>query len=112
VALPEGEPAGVGDDGAPPDDDGPSDSFGDGLATWLGARDALGEGLATWLGATEALGDGRRPTGSGPTNTRAARTPAATRTPARSPARIDTADLIAREGTSPVEAEAASRGRC
>ena len=45
-------------------------------------------------------GVGRRPTGSGPTKTNAARMPAATSTPTSRPAMIARADFMRREGTS------------
>src|SRR3954462_12521611 len=96
-------------DGATPD--GPADAGG--LAAL--EADALGALEADALGAVEAepdgptdslaidgdavdrgvgVGVGRSPTGSGPTNTNAARIPIATMTPVASPARIVTPDLM------------------
>ena len=76
-----------------------------GTAELPGAVDAQAAiGLAD--GATEAdgviVGDGfgRSPTGSGPTKTRAARMPPATRTPTRRPAMMVIPVFIAAEGTS------------
>ena len=76
-----------------------------GTAELPGAVDAQAAiGLAD--GATEAVGMivgdgfGRSPTGSGPTKTRAARMPPATRTPTRRPAMMVIPVFIAAEGTS------------
>src|SRR5215218_25232 len=60
-----------------------------------------GDGATLAVGSTVGAGVGRRPTGSGPTNTKAASTPTATRTPARRPARMVAPVFMRREGTSP-----------
>ena len=86
-------------------------------AELLGATDTLGAGeplggtdgqpmLAAGLGEGDADGMtvgggvGRNPTGLGPTRTKAARMPNATRTPTSRPARTVTPVFIAAEGTS------------
>jgi len=81
-----------------------------------GAADAQAIGLAD--GATEAegmvvgAGVGRRPTGSGPTKTSAARMPTATRTPTSRPASSVTPVFIAAEGTSTDGRGRDARSRC
>ena len=88
MLLAAGDPLGATPDGAgdatPADGDGAAD--GDGGTD--GATDAGGEGA------------GRKPTGSGPTSTIAARIPTATRTPTRRPARIVIPVFMRRQGTS------------
>ena len=101
------------------DDDAPGDGVGladgDGLADGAALNDgeARADGPAEGI-ATDGDGDattglavagtrvgggvGRSPTGSGPTNTNAARIPSATRMPARSPARIVMPVFIAGRG--------------
>ena len=87
-----------------------ADATGDGDAVTTGLGEA--EADATGMSDGDGVGVGRNPTGSGPTKMNAARTPAATRTPASSPARIVRADLIRRQGTSTDEPQAVDRGRC
>jgi hypothetical protein len=103
-----GEPA-IDADGAT---DGDALADGDATGLRLAAGDALADGDATGLGATDGDGVGRSPTGSGPTKTIAARTPAATSAPTSRPARIARTDLMRREGTSTDEPEAAHAARC
>jgi hypothetical protein len=82
-----------------------------GAAEMEGAVEVIGDGdghsaLGTGLGDDDAdgmtvgAGRGRNPTGSGPTNTKAARMPNATKTPTRSPAIMVIPVFIAAEGTS------------
>ena len=105
--LPGAEPDGAVDgraNGATEGDaDGANEASGDGEAD--GAID--GEATTT----SDGDGVGRRPTGSGPTKTNAARTPAATSTPTRRPARIARADFMRREGTSTDGPKAGLTGR-
>ena len=96
------EPPAADPDGAPDAPDADPD----------GPTLALADASATWLGSADGGGVGRSPTGSGPTNTSAARTPNATSTPARRPARIVTPDLMRGEGTSTDGPEALGGARC
>ena len=85
---------------------GAGDADGEALGTDGGEALATGggEGLATsdgvGLSAGVGAGVGRSPIGSGPTKTRAARMPAATRMPASRPDRIATPVFMPAEGTS------------
>ena len=80
----------------------PQNVLGDGAteAEGDGATEAEGEGDGAIVGTSVGAVVGRSPTGSGPTKTNAARTPAATITPARRPARIEIPVFIAGQGTS------------
>jgi len=96
------------------DGDAEADADGDAEADADGPPDAAGSDAlaeATGLGRV-AVGVGRRPAGSGPTKTNAARMPSATMTPASRPARIVAPDLMRREGTSTDGPEASREGRC
>jgi hypothetical protein len=105
------DPDAAGDSSDP---DAAGDSSADAATVGLGEKvgDGLGEGLTDGSALKDGEGVGRRPTGSGPTKTNAARMPAATRTPASRPARIVAADLIRRQGTSTDRARASRRGHC
>ena len=70
-----------------------------------------GEAATTSLGTADGAGVGRRPTGSGPTKTNAARTAAAASTPTSRPAMIARADFMRREGTSTDGLKAGRTGR-
>jgi hypothetical protein len=70
-----------------------------------------GEATTTAVGTTDGDGVGRRPTGSGPTRTNAARMPAAASTPTSRPAMIARADFMGREGTSTDGPKADRSGR-
>jgi hypothetical protein len=95
------EPEGVGEpDGEP---DGATDAEAD------GATD--GDATTTSVGRADGEDVGRRPTGSGPTKTKAARMPAAASTPTSRPARIARADFMRREGTSTDGPKADRSGR-
>jgi hypothetical protein len=76
--------------------EGVDDAVGLGLGDGL----RLGDGEALGDGATLGDGVGRRPTGSGPTNTNAARIATATSTPVNRPATTVRAVFMPREGTS------------
>jgi hypothetical protein len=104
---------------APGETRGAGEALGAGGALAAGEADEAGadaeggiDGEGDTEGATVGGGVGRRPTGSGPTKTKAARTPAATRTPASRPARIVTPVFMRREGTSTDGPGRHDRGRC
>lgn len=118
-----GDPVVVDPDEAGPEAAAPAELDEAGVAELLGAglgwtlaaelgsmRATLGEATTTALGSGDGVGCS--PARGGPTKTRAARMPIATRIPATSPATIVTADLMAREGTSPNGPRATSEGRC
>ena len=115
---PDAEPDGPIDPDAPADADADADADaaadGEADADGEAAIDGLGDGLGETSTMTDGtgVGVGRRPTGSGPTKTNAASTPAATSTPARRPARIVAADLMRRQGTSTDVRQARSEARC
>lgn len=90
-----------------------------GVADPMGSADpqaAISPGLAEGDGEADGMtvgaGLGRSPTGSGPTNTNAARMPTATRTPTSRPASIVTPVFIAAEGTSTDERGRGAQFRC
>jgi hypothetical protein len=100
ASLPDGDGA-----GSPAEPDGATEAAGEYDGRADGVEAGLGAALADACTTTDGEGVGRSPTGSGPTNTSAARIPIATRIPVANPARIVTADFIRREGTSTDERE-------
>jgi hypothetical protein len=109
ASLPDGDGAGSPAEpdgaGSPAEPDGATEAAGEYDGRADGVEAGLGAALADGCTTTDGEGVGRSPTGSGPTNTSAARIPIATRIPVANPARIVTADFIRREGTSTDERE-------
>jgi len=106
-AEPDGDTDGEPDGAVDGEPDGTTNGATDGEAD--GAID--GEATTTSLGTADGDGVGRRPTGSGPTKTKAARMPAAASTPTSRPAMIARADFMRREGTSTDGPKAGPTGR-
>jgi hypothetical protein len=105
---------GVGEPPTRLDADGATEADGeadDGDAAIDGEGDGATEGDGDGEAAIDGDGVGRRPTGSGPTKTNAARMPAAASTPTTRPAMIARADFMRREGTSTDGPKAARTGR-
>ena len=94
------EPDGANDGPTDGEPEGAINGATDGEADGATEGETEGEATTTSLGTADGEGVGRRPTGSGPTKTNAARMAAAASTPTSRPAMIARADFMRREGTS------------
>ena len=105
------EPDGATDGATDGEPEGAINGATDGEADGATEGETEGEATTTSLGTADGEGVGRRPTGSGPTKTNAARMAAAASTPTSRPAMIARADFMRREGTSTDGPKADRTGR-